>query len=200
MRQAAFLFTLLPIVLPTVVAQRPGQPARSWLHGAVLDRSPLVVRAQLDSDEVLPLHEIQVTRFKVLETLKGRRRKHVLVGAAGERGGAFKDLDKVLFLKPLKSGSLHELIDIIDLTSRDSETVPATLRAYFRIAREARPAPRNRALFDLSMSNVGRQSIFATRVAFNELLRLADQAPHLFKPQHLEQLERSGATAPRVSR
>ena len=200
MRQAIFVCLLLPSVILQSVAQRPVRPAKSWLHAALLDRVGVVVRARLDSDEILPLHEIQVTRFKVLETFKGAARDHVLVGAAGARGGAFKDLDKVLFLKPLKSGSIHELVDVVDLTPRDEIVVPKTLRAYFRIASEKLPAMRARSLFDLSLTNVETRSVFATRVAYNELLRLADEASFLFKVEHLDRIQRSRETAPRASR
>ncbi|MEE2712409.1 MAG: hypothetical protein VX913_06525 [Planctomycetota bacterium] len=200
MRQAIFVCLLLPSVILQSVAQRPVRPAKSWLHAALLDRVGVVVRARLDSDEILPLHEIQVTRFKVLETFKGAARDHVLVGAAGARGGAFKDLDKILFLKPLKSGSIHELVDVVDLTPRDEIVVPKTLRAYFRIAAEKLPAMRARSLFNLSLTNVETRSVFATRVAYNELLRLADETSFLFKVEHLDRIQRCRETAPRASR
>lgn len=175
------------------------EPPRSWLHKVLLDKAPVIVLARLEKDEITPIHEIQVTSFTVVETFKGRKRKTVLVGGMGRRGGAFKDLEKVLFLRPMKSGRIHELVDSVDLTVRDEDHVPDTIRAYLRIGLEDRPAPRQRALFDLSMRNLRSRSVFATRVAARELSGLADVAPHLFKASDHDAIRQARRTVPRAS-
>jgi len=165
----------------------------------LLDKARTIVLARLESDEITPIHEIQVTRFTVIETFKGKKRKHILVGAMGKRGGAFKDLDKILFLRPMKSGRLHELVDAIDITVRDEDYVPDTVRSYLRIAEEARPAPRYKALFNLSMRNLRTRSVFATRVAVKELGALVDHAAYLFKPADHDAIEAARQTMPRAT-
>ncbi len=160
----------------------------------------MIVLARLDTDEILPVHQIQLTRFSVVQSIKGGDRKQVMVGGAGTRGGLFRELDKVLFLKRLKSDSIFELVDVVDLVEGEGPLVTETLRSYLAIGAEVRPGERERSLFSLSLENVGRSSVFACRVACNELLRLARTSPYLFKIRHLERLRGHRSSVPVASR
>ena len=123
MRRSVWIWLLILTWAPSVGAQRPSV---SWLHASLLDRASVIVLARLESDEVLPVHQIQLTRFKVLQSIKGGNRQRVMVGGAGTRGGSFRELEKVVFLKRLKSDSIFELVYVVDLTEAERSFLEST--------------------------------------------------------------------------
>lgn len=170
--------------------------SRSFLHRVLLDRAPVIVRGRFDKDESLTGIGLQVTTFKTIRKLRGEVPEQVLVAGMGERARAFPDLDKILFLRPMRSGRLHELVDLIDLLPQDEEVVPATLVAYFGLDRETNPVILARELHAISLRNIESTSLFGVRTAIRELDGLVDSAPHLFTTAAVERIERAKARIP----
>lgn len=176
----------LLLASPSFLVGQADPPAgTSWLHQALLDRSQLIVVARWESDEVTPLHGIQMTRFTVEETLKGAPTSHVLVGNMGDRGNAFPGLAKILFLRVLQSRRVVELVDVVDITATDEGRAPALVRSYLALGKESNPIIRARQIGDLCLRELSSGSIFTSRVAAFELLAQAESMPFLFEPRHM---------------
>lgn len=175
----------------------PAQDAlpRTYLHQELLKRAPLVVRARQVEDKML--RRIQVTSFEVLETLRGKvSGRRVLIGAMGSRGRAFPKLEKLLFLKPMRSGRIHDLVDLIDLTESD-RMVPRLLKRYVALEKEPNPVQVARIVRSLSFQGLASGSMFARRLAVRELARIAEQHPYLMTAKDLTRLEELKPRVPR---
>lgn len=171
-----------------------------FLKRFLLDKAPVIVKARLGKDEVLQPLGIQVTRFEVLGVLRGPAMQSVLVGAMGERGSAWPDLDKLLFLKPLRSGVVHEAVDCVDLVAAEETAAPGLVADYLELENASDPVAALRRIRDLSLRGLDSGSVFAARVAIRELEGLVAAAPHLFLPADLLRLRRSEGRVPREDR
>jgi hypothetical protein len=154
----------------------------SFLHRALLDRAPWIVRARLDPDRMGEAERFRLTPFRILETLRGPQQESILVRTPSERLRAYPELEKLLFLVPLPSGSTADLVDLVDLTAADRELVPALVRSYLGIHRDLPFDQRISRRFDLAWDALGTGSVFAVRTALREIEDLLEQAPRRFRP------------------
>lgn len=161
----------------------------NFLERALLSRAGVIVQAKFEKDESLHPLEIQITHFHVKRRLMGTCEDTILIGGMGEKAQAFRDLDKLLFLKPLSSGRVFELVDLVDLTARDEVSVPATVAAYLELRTEPNPLVSRQRLKVLSMRNLESNSEFCQRTAVHEVRDLVDRSPQLFSALDLDRIE-----------
>ena len=163
-------------------------PWRSFLHRALLDRSDVIVRAHFVSDMVLQPSAVQVTRFKRLAVLKGKAPSLVLVAGMGERARAFRDLDKLLFLRRMKSGHIFRLVDLVDLIPEESEGREALVRFYLGLDEVTSPLARQARLKRHCLKCLKAPGSFVRKVAIHELEDLSRRRPAVFSAEDLSRL------------
>lgn len=188
---------LLPVLLLLLAAPLEGQASsRSYLHDALLDRAPVIVRARLL--ETRDLTVCRLTRFKVLETLKGPAGPRVTVAGMGERARAYPELEKLLFLEPMSSGLMCRLVDLVDLTEDEGRLRLDLVKRYLRAHRGAtNPMALRRRFVRLGLESLESDSSFVRRVGIREVRRWSERAPHLFDYRDLARIRKAGGTLER---
>lgn len=162
-------------------ARSPQEPPvlRSFLERSLLDRCDVIAVARYEEEGMLSRHGIDLTAFRVERTLRGPANKRILAGAVSPLAGAFRDLEKVLFLKRIGGDSLLEYVDHVDLTAKDGPLVLATVEAYLKLGGEQHPVRKAARLRSLSLGSLDTDSEFCVRVALHELDGLLRSAPFI---------------------
>ncbi len=175
------------IVLATSSPASPGQASRpigwrSFFEERLLDRAPVIVRARYDRDSTFG--DVQLTAFSVRRELRGHPGSRVLVVAAGAVVDSFRDVDRLLFLKPEAQDQMYRLVDVVDLTDAAEET-EATVNGYVGLTEESDPAKRRRILRRLVNDGFGAKGTFSRRLAVREFERLFERFPDTLTDEDL---------------
>ncbi len=155
-----------------------GQAPLSYLHGALLDRSSVIVRAEMERSAGGSSQDFGVVPFRVRSVFRGHAPDRILVRTPTARLSGVPELPKFLFLRGLESGAIFDLVDLLDITTDDEEIVPGLLVRY--LAMQASDPTQHRQDVRRSLAWVGLESVsvFGRRVGLRELNELVREAPH----------------------
>lgn len=186
---------------PGADAQVRRSTAVSWLHEALLDRAPVIVRARFVEERRIPFGGEAAGVFEVKKTLRGAKvGKRVLVGGMGDRLGAFPDLDQLLFLDPLESGVILRLVDLVDLTPNEAPYVERLVERFLALDPRKDAISRRKQRLEIGLDAIGTGSVFASRVGVLELERVFDEQPGLFGRGQLARIQAAESGLPPAAR
>ncbi|HYC77037.1 MAG TPA: hypothetical protein VEI02_05355 [Planctomycetota bacterium] len=192
------LARILPIVAAcsaSAVAQdsRP-DGYRTFLESVLLDKAPRIVRARFHDER--DVAGVQATAYVVTSVLRGAETPRVLVGGAGPASEASRATDKLLFLRPLRSGVLHELVDMVEAGGDAGRETETFVRRALALSELRDVLERRRALKRLIFDGLRARGEFARKLGAREFVRASVQLPGLFQASDLPELRAASQRLP----
>ncbi len=156
----------------------------TWFGEVLGRRSDSIVVGRFQSSTDLP-NQGRLVRVSIVQVLKGREAKSVLIHADDERLLAHPKLSKIYFLKRSARGTMRRLVDVVDCPTTEAESRVGLVRRLLALDNLEHGQAQAQGVKSLVVGGQHVASSWVRSILCRELERICDHAPAVFVTRDL---------------